>query len=41
MTMKYAALPILLLLGACDAKAAETQTATVASVSDRASLFEG
>jgi CpeT/CpcT family (DUF1001) len=41
MTLKYAALPFLLLLGACDAKAAETQTGTVASVSDLASLFEG
>ncbi len=41
MTIKYIALPILLLLGACDAKAAETQTSTVASVSDLASLFEG
>jgi CpeT/CpcT family (DUF1001) len=41
MTIRYAALPILLLLGACDAEAAETQTGTVASVSDLASLFEG
>jgi hypothetical protein len=41
MIIKYAALPILLLLGACGAKAAETETGTVASVSDLASLFEG
>lgn len=41
MNKKYAALAVLLAVAAGDAEAADTQTGTVASVSDLASLFEG
>lgn len=41
MRLKYAVLPLALMLGAYGARAAEAPTVTVASVADLASLFEG
>jgi hypothetical protein len=39
--LKYAVLPLALMMGVCGARAADTPTMTVSSVGDLASLFEG